>query len=39
MKARIGAAPFAHDGPIVEQARHDLHDIKPVDISGRIGAG
>src|SRR5262249_5777515 len=32
-------APFAHDRPIAEQARHDLHDIKPVDVSSRIGAG
>ena len=33
------AAPFAHDGPITEQAEHHLHDIEPVDVSGRIDAG
>jgi hypothetical protein len=32
-------APFAHDGPLAEQTRHDLHDIEPIDVSGRIDAG
>jgi hypothetical protein len=36
---RAARAPFAHDGPIAEQARHDLHDIETVDVSGRIDAG
>jgi len=35
----IAPTPFAHDRPIAKQARHDLHDIKPIDVSGWIDAG
>jgi hypothetical protein len=35
---RAAGPPFAQHRPITEQGRHDVDDLKPVDVAGRVGA-